>query len=194
MTRSKTRSEICLVKSSRKISWNFSDLVHIRISKVLGTVHQRLALTTVLVVFALLYNPLFGQVLPSTCPVSATANANGTVTLNAPNLTILNECHDALNTSFIASLYHVKCTGVADEYVIMTSDEGKVYHFQLPYQNPSYYGQWCGQTNLADWYQGQVKYVSYWQHPSYNIQCTTVLSNGDQCSRFSELSNCWQHR
>lgn len=136
---------------------------------------------------------LFTSALCAQCPVTATVNPNGTITLNSTGITILNECHDYLNNCFVNTLYHVKCNSIALEYVLMATDQGKVYHFQLPYQNSSYFAQWCGQTNFAQWYQ-QIKYDPNWQHPLYNIRCTTTLSNGHQCSRFSELDYCWQHR
>ena len=161
---------------------------------VYETVHRRGALALSLILFfSILSNECTGQGSP--CPVTAIVNPNGTITLNTPSsLTILNQCHDVNNTSFISNLYHVSCSGVADEYVLMVTDVGRVYHFQLPYQNSSYYGQWCGQMDWNSWYQANVKYVPHWQHPLYNIQCAHIRSNGDQCSRLSEQSFCWQHR
>jgi len=144
-------------------------------------------------IFCISTSDVTGQGNPTPCPVTAIVNPNGTITLQAPGLTVLNECYDAANTSFVNTLYHVKCTNIVKEYVLMVSDAGRVYHFDLPYQNSSYFGQWCGQSNHAVWYH-QIKYDPNWRHDGYMSQCQHVRSTGRLCSRLSELDKCWQHR
>lgn len=143
------------------------------------------------VLFFLMFGTI--AIAQTPCPVTATVNPNGTINLNAPNITVVSQCHDHLNVCFIATLYLVECTNIAEQYVLMVSDVGKVYHFNLPYQSSSYFGQWCGQTNFATWYQA-IKHDPEWRHDSYKIPCTKTLSTGVSCSRQSELSLCWQHR
>lgn len=168
----------------------------IRIPQVYETVHRRIASTLIMVVsFLLISASCVGQVLTnSACPTTAIVNPNGTIALQAPNLTILNECHDVLNESFIGALYHCKCSGVIGEFVVMVTDQGKTYPFNLPYQNSSYYSQWCGSLDWNSYYQQNVKWKPNWQNPTYNIRCNFIRGNGHNCERFSEQDYCWQHR
>lgn len=145
----------------------------------------------------LLYSFALPCLTQTPCPVTATAHANGTIIIHNPNqaLTVYQECVDQTNNSFINRIMHVGCSNLASapEYVLMITDVGKIYHFQLPYQNVAYFQQWCGHMNLSDWYH-QIKHDPTWRHMSYQINCSKVLSTGVTCSRLSEQSYCWQHR
>lgn len=145
------------------------------------------ARTLVLFVFC---HSLYSQ---SPCPASAVVDRYGNITVAGQGIVVLNECFEVQNNSFISSLHHVRCKSYSKEYILMMTDLGRVYHFQLPFQNTSYFSSWCGSPEWDVYYQ-QIKNLPYWRHEQYQVPCGFVRSNGDKCSRQSERSLCWQHR
>lgn len=129
------------------------------------------------------------------CSATATVNPNGTITLHPPSsMSVIAECIEYLDSSFVYSVTHVQCdVPTTQQLVLMTTDDGKVYGFNLPNGDPWYFNQWCQAWNYASFYQS-IKYEPIWQQVHYNIPCDQVLSTGVLCSRLSELSFCWQHR
>ena len=133
------------------------------------------------------------NVIISQCNTAAIVNPDGTISIQSNTVSVMSECYDYNNESFIASLLLVKCDHINEEYIIMIDDLTRIYYFNLPEQNQSHYGDWCSSSNQASFFQS-IKSNPKWLHRDFSTRCQHVRTNGDRCKRFSGKPYCKQHR